>query len=127
MNDTICYGCTFDPCDPEEKNVCKNPDEVPTCVAELEHSSSRGGATTVRQLVVADGYWRATNTSVNIRKCYNAEACPGGLTSGLCNEGYQGPCERCVDIRVRTLREGVTRRGDWGYGRTRSDAKKKDK
>ena len=72
---------------------------VPECISlsevGLEHASSDGGVTTLKELVIDEGYWRATNTSMDILECYNNDACDGGVTgmAGFCREGYHGACE----------------------------------
>ncbi|CAN0478500.1 unnamed protein product, partial [Ascophyllum nodosum] len=87
----VCYGCQdtqCKDCDFEEPNL------VPQCIslseAGIEHANSIGGLSTLEDLLVFKGYWRATNTSTDVKKCYNANACPGGLTTGNCNPGYRG-------------------------------------
>ena len=61
----------------------------------MEHVTSKGGNTTVEELQIDKGYWRATNMSRSIYKCFNTNACKGGLTgaSNYCLSGYEGPCE----------------------------------
>lgn len=70
---------------------------MPTCSATLKNSESPGGyTTTIQDLSINSGYWRATNTSENVLTCYNVNSCKGGLTSApeYCREGYEGPCKR---------------------------------
>lgn len=71
---------------------------VPTCEAPLEHSEAKQPDVTLETLSVAEGYWRATNDSVNILACYNVDACVGGQTGAeeFCAQGYTGPCEGVV-------------------------------
>ena len=91
--DKVCDGC------PTNCTRCEfeDPEQVPQCIslaeAGVEHASSSGGLSTVEDLILDEGYWRATNTSTNVKECFNADACPGGLTTGVCNSGYRGPCE----------------------------------
>lgn len=63
----------------------------------MEHANSSGGVVTVEDLVIDEGYWRATATSTSVLECYNADACLGGLGSGECADGYEGPCKRCLN------------------------------
>lgn len=72
---------------------------VPNCSPTVKHSSSPGGTVTVEELLIDADYWRATNKSLNIRKCLNMDACLGGLTGskGFCKKGYEGPCEHPSD------------------------------
>lgn len=96
---SICSGCSFG----DEKGI-------PTCIsltqAGVEHASSIGGTTTVEQLTIDKGYWRATNTSTNVKECFNTEACTGGLTgsSDFCLEGYEGPCECGLNVLYDLLK-----------------------
>ena len=73
---------------------------MPQCIslseAGIEHVNSSGGLRAVENLLIFKGYWRATKTSTDVKKCYNANACPGGLTTGNCNPGYRGPCENNI-------------------------------
>ena len=59
---------------------------------------------TVEDLVIEKGYWRATATSTSVLECYNGDACLGGLTTGSCAEGYEGPCERLVEASFLLFR-----------------------
>ena len=93
--EVACDGCL---------ESCKNCDFggtvlVPECISlsevGLEHASSDGGVATLKELVIDEGYWRATNTSMDILECYNNDACNGGVTgtAGFCRKGYHGACE----------------------------------
>ena len=91
----LCYGC------PENCDSCDygTPIIVPECVslsdARVAHASSRGGVTTLEDLEIDKGYWRATNSSKDILECYNGDACRGGITGAFdyCSGGYRGACE----------------------------------
>lgn len=92
LHDKVCDGCpTNCTC------TFKEPGLAPQCIslvdAGIEHAYSNGGLSTVEDLFIFKGYWRSTNTSTIVRKCYNPIACPGGLTTGNCSSGYKGPCE----------------------------------
>lgn len=108
---TQCLNCSFE-----------EPLLEPTCTAELGHTNSSGGDTTIETLSVEPGHWRATAVSENVFGCYNADACLGGLTgtAGYCREGYEGPCmyssqhivRMCVDDHPRlhfVVRRWLTR------------------
>ncbi|CAN0102282.1 unnamed protein product, partial [Ectocarpus fasciculatus] len=71
----------------------ENEDRVPICVAQLDHTRSEGGDTTIETLSLDAGYWRATNDSINVLACYNEDACAGGMTDdpAFCQLGYEGP------------------------------------
>lgn len=72
---------------------------VPDCIsladARMEHASSSGGITTLEELEIDQGYWRATPISKHVLECYNGNACRGGLTGAedYCSEGYHGACK----------------------------------
>lgn len=87
--ETVCKGCDI------QCSGCSFEGKEPICLGELRHSTSAGGNTTLESLLIERGYWRATNTSMEILACYNAKACLGGLTGGkgYCSKGYKGPCE----------------------------------
>jgi len=60
------------------------------------------GASTQRNLLINEGYWRITPITMEIRQCPLPEGCLGGsnfsdLGLSYCNEGYMGPlCATCV-------------------------------
>lgn len=89
--EAVCDGCQVD-CD---GCYFEDPEQVPTCTSELEHSTSPGGNVTLETLSIEPGYWRATASSEGVFECYNPDACLGGVTgvAGYCREGYEGPCE----------------------------------
>lgn len=93
--EVVCDGCdqVYENCD------FGQPVLVPECVslsdAGIEHASSSGGVTTIEELEIDQGYWRATSTSTHVLECYNSDACRGGVTGsvGYCSGGYSGPCK----------------------------------
>ncbi|CAN0412480.1 unnamed protein product, partial [Pylaiella littoralis] len=91
----VCNGCgECDGCEVENEN------SVPVCTAQMEHTRSEGGATTIETLKVDRGFWRATNSSRVILACYNENACVGGRAgpSSFCQLGYEGPyCSVCSE------------------------------
>jgi len=78
--------------------------ELPPCVAEWkckecpEHTRCDTPNVTLRELDVEEGYWRQSDFSSEIRRCYSAAACLGGTNvSSQCADGHQGPyCEVCM-------------------------------
>lgn len=87
----ICNGCD---------GICKDcavedNTSVPICTVTFAHADSGGGAATIEELNIVEGFWRATNTSQNVLPCHNADACHGGITGDptYCVTGYEGPCE----------------------------------
>ncbi|CAM9358530.1 unnamed protein product [Ectocarpus sp. 13 AM-2016] len=96
-----CLGCSM-----TRGNV------VPTCEAPLEHTEAKQPDVTLETLSVAEGYWRATNDSVNILACYNVDACVGGQTGAeeFCAQGYTGPyCAVCEPDYSASLSYTCTR------------------
>lgn len=87
--DTICKGCET------WCGQCTIEGKEPICLEKLDHSSAAGGNATIESLSIDRGYWRATNTSVDILPCYNPGACLGGVTGvkDYCHVGYRGPCK----------------------------------
>lgn len=86
--DVACEAC------PAEGNNCTMPyyDRVQLCESVLEHTTSLAADGTLETLDLEPGYWRSSNTSRDIRECYEADACIGGV-QGVCASGYEGPCE----------------------------------
>lgn len=86
---TIYKGCEI------QCEECTIEGKEPVCLEMMEHSNAAGGNATVESLSIDRGYWRATNTSVNIFPCYNPGACVGGVTGAedYCHVGYRGPCK----------------------------------
>ena len=88
-----CIGCTL--C-----TDCFLEEQVPTCMDILEHSESDGGDTTLENISIDAGFWRATSTSREVLSCHNEDACVGGVTGSqsYCEEGYEGPyCSICSE------------------------------
>lgn len=95
-----CDGC------PSWSNCldCEVLDDVrePACNVAPEYTTSPEATGTLETLVLAPGYWRATNTSKVILSCFNEEACPGGGNAeGYCAAGYEGPCESSFTCVLR--------------------------
>lgn len=108
--DVVCKGCPV--CDD-----CPTSRGVPACAEELDHTESTGGNATIQDLEIDPGYWRATNTSKKVLKCYNSDACSGGITgaSTFCSTGYEGPCENSIGAFAygnKSKQRGVH---DWGW------------
>ena len=89
------YDVACDSC-PIEGNNCTifNNDSVQLCEPVLEHTTSLAADGVLERLELEPGDWRSSNTSRDIRECYEAAACVGG-THSLCASGYEGPCE-CI-------------------------------
>lgn len=70
------------------------PKYISVSDAWVEHASSSGGVSTIKELKIDQGYWRATPTSTQILECYNSDAYKGGVTGAedYCSEGYNGAC-----------------------------------
>ena len=86
--DVACESC------PAEGNNCtlSSRNEVQLCEPVLEHTSSPNSNDTLASLSLHPGYWRSSNSSRDIRECYEPDACHEGL-HGSCSSGYEGPCE----------------------------------
>lgn len=103
--DTLCQGCKT------ECQTCEAPGEIPVCRGQIEHTVSAGGNTTLENLWIEPGFWRASNSSELILSCYNEDACLGGTTKedGYCQDGYEGPCERRCLQSFDTIRGHAAR------------------
>lgn len=93
------YDVACDSC-PVEGNNCTAAyyDRVQYCEPVLKNTGSLSPSGTLETLDLKAGYWRSSNTSWDIRECYEAAACVGGQ-QGLCASGYEGPCE-CTKLPV---------------------------
>ena len=93
--DTACDSC------PVEDYDCTIPyyDIVQLCEPVLKHTTSSALDGTLETLRLEPGYWRSSNRSRDIRECYEADACVGGVQD-LCASGYEGPCE-CTSRMLR--------------------------
>lgn len=97
---TVCDSCPdWSECD---KCVVTDPETVALCSEVLKHTTSLDGYTTIASLSLDKGYWRTSNESRDILRCYNPDACEGGVAEihgdgnfadGYCADGYQGPCK----------------------------------
>ena len=68
-----------------------DPSET-SCHECLTNSVCLGGY----NISIDPGYWRSSNTSINIYPCLNTQFCLGGFDS-TCFDGYTGPlCDVCV-------------------------------
>lgn len=87
---TVCDGCEEE--QPPGVNVSGG---IPVCSVELDHTSSDGGHATVEMLWMESGWWRPTPTSRQVLRCYNEDACGGGITGSpeFCDTGYKDECE----------------------------------
>ena len=92
--EVFCLGC-----DTECVN-CIVEEHVPICTDTLEHSESYGGNTSLENIYINEGFWRASSSSRNVLQCHNEDACVGGVTGSddYCEEGYEGPyCSICSE------------------------------
>lgn len=75
---------------------------IPFCESAPTGSSAPYVGTTVQTLELDAGYYRVSNLSRVVFECHNKQACKGGANvDDYCAEGYTGPCECNVDVRVR--------------------------
>lgn len=120
----VCIGCLPLEGRLEEGNqhcsscTVENPDRVPQeCLAEPEGTHAAPGST-LETLEILPGWYRATNSTAKIFRCYNEDACLGGATGAedFCADGYTGPCEWGMQVLVSV------RTGEWGMQVKRSIA-----
>lgn len=75
-----------------ENCVVRNRDEVQVCEPVLAHTVSPSANGTLQSLELQEGFWRISSTSKDVRECYEADACVGGVEP-YCAAGYTGPCK----------------------------------
>lgn len=69
-------------------------DGLPICAEPPLGSTAPLSGTTLAALTLEKGYYRTSNKSHAVLKCYEEKACPGGDdVSKYCAAGYTGPCE----------------------------------
>lgn len=102
---TVCNSCAeLSECD---TCVVSDDDAVALCTDIPLHTTSPDANGTLQSLSLEEGYWRTSNISREIRRCFNQDACRGGTAEtcdgvfcdkGYCAEGYTGPyCSVCAD------------------------------
>lgn len=70
-------------------------DDIPVCAELPSGATDSSKGTTVENLNLEKGYYRTSNQSHDILKCYQEKACHGGIdTAKYCASGYKGPCEK---------------------------------
>lgn len=79
-------------------------DGMPLCAAPPYGTTALSEGTTLAALTLDKGYYRTSNRSHDVHKCYNEDACVGGNdTEKYCASGYQGPCEDKVGETIPGL------------------------
>ncbi|CAM9098262.1 unnamed protein product, partial [Laminaria digitata] len=69
---------------------------MPVCGDPPAGAIAEASGTTVETLSLEEGYYRTSNQSHAILKCYQPSACVGGNdTAKYCAPGYDGPCKKC--------------------------------
>lgn len=98
--DMYCAACpTWDECG---NCTIANPNTAELCETVPPHTTSADADGTLQSLVLDEGYWRTSTSSVEILECYNKGACVGG-SQDYCAAGYTGPCERTKALRTVPL------------------------
>ena len=74
-------------------------DGIPVCHEPPLGATAPSSGTTVATLTLEKGYFRTSNQSRDVRKCYQEDACRGGNdTATYCTPGYTGPCAKQLEI-----------------------------
>ena len=82
-------------------------DGLPVCVKPPLGAVAPSRGTTVDSLTLLKGYFRTSNESHDVRKCYHERACRGGSDADeYCTFGYTGPCEVSFVLRFLVLKFG---------------------
>lgn len=72
---------------------------LPVCAQPPPGATAQSSGTTLADITLAQGYFRASNQSQVVRKCYQANACRGGdKIENYCASGYMGPCEKACKL-----------------------------
>lgn len=94
--DEVCSRCSggLDGAnDSEEVRI----DGFPVCAVPPVGAVASSSGTSVATLSLEKGYFRTSNQSHDVRKCYHEVACRGGSDANeYCTSGYTGPCETPV-------------------------------
>jgi len=69
------------------------------CEEMMEGAADNTPRATLAELPLEEGFWRATDSSLEVKSCMVPEACVGGnSTEEYCREGHTGPyCNVCED------------------------------
>ena len=82
-------------------------DGLPVCVKPPLGAVAPSRGTTVDSLTLLKGYFRTSNESHDVRKCYHERACRGGSDADeYCTFGYTGPCEWSFVLRFFVVKFG---------------------
>lgn len=87
---TVCSGCSECPTCETMGNLSR---VSPVCKPTPEYTTANNSTDTVEDLELREGYWRSSNTSLDIFECINQDACVGGSGPDYCAKGYTGTCE----------------------------------
>ena len=70
-----------------------------SCEEMMEGAADNTPRATLAELPLEEGFWRATDSSLEVKSCMVPEACVGGnSTDEYCREGHTGPyCNVCED------------------------------
>lgn len=69
-------------------------ESVPYCEAIPPGVDIGDSGLTLESFALEKGYFRVSNASSVVLKCYQEEACRGGSDArGYCGNGYEGPCK----------------------------------
>ena len=91
----VCSRCTDSRCDAPAR-IDMDETTVSVCEVVPEGVNTMGNSgMTLETLDLMTGFYRTSNQSREVLKCYREEACMGGSNADTyCTKGYAGPCER---------------------------------
>lgn len=118
-----CFDEVCSRCSTSGEGVAKRKevriDELPVCAQPPLGATALSSGTTIAALTLEKGYFRVSNQSHVVLKCYEEDACHGGDDiEKYCTSGYTGPCEKSLVFsflqyievsRGRTAPTGLTR------------------
>ena len=94
--DEVCSRCSGGRVGTEDREDLR-VDGFPLCEVPPLGAVAPFRGTTLATLTLVEGYYRTSNESHNILRCYHAAACHGGSdVNRYCNSGYMGPCEKSL-------------------------------
>jgi predicted outer membrane repeat protein len=86
-------------------NTYSDGNHCQLCTTELICAGIVGANTST--VVLPNGVWRASTTSLKTYTCWNSDACIGGVavrsTNDYCATGYIGPCKYCHTDILRSM------------------------
>lgn len=92
--ESVCTGCSTTTNEVPDGVDIKEESGTPACQELPMGAVALSSGTTVASITLRAGYYRTSNSSVDILECHRQEACLGGNGyETYCAAGYEGACE----------------------------------